>query len=384
MNITKFDLIWMKLAYEQAVMSIGVSSPNPRVGCVLLQENQLVGRGHTQPVGQAHAEVMAIRDAQSRQVNLKGCTVYVTLEPCCHFGRTPPCVDALKAILPSRVVVACLDANPLVQGQGVAALREAGIRVDVLSLNEPLAQESLDLNIGFMQRMKQSKVYTRMKWANTLDGKTALSDGRSQWITGELARDDGQSFRARADVLVTAIGTVLSDNPQMNVRIQSLLHPPVKCVLDTWARMPLSARLFDDSTSVWLIVGSIDSLHPEFLSQQQRITALSEAHPQLRVVPVSLNQEKNIDLNELWAYFYTQKINELHVEAGAKLNTAVLQAGLVDELLVYVAPRLMGSGLAATYFPANTVLDDLTKAAQWRWLEASLVGSDIRLRAQKI
>lgn len=384
MNITKFDLIWMKLAYEQAVMSIGVSSPNPRVGCVLLQENQLVGRGHTQPVGQAHAEVMAIRDAQSRQVNLKGCTVYVTLEPCCHFGRTPPCVDALKAILPSRVVVACLDANPLVQGQGVAALREVGIRVDVLSLNEPLAQESLDLNIGFMQRMKQSKVYTRMKWANTLDGKTALSDGRSQWITGELARDDGQSFRARADVLVTAIGTVLSDNPQMNIRIQSLLHPPVKCVLDTWARMPLSARLFDDSTSVWLIVGSIDSLHPEFFSQQQRITALSEAHPQLRVVPVSLNQEKNIDLNELWAYFYTQKINELHVEAGAKLNTAVLQAGLVDELLVYVAPRLMGSGLATTYFPANTVLDDLAKAAQWRWLEASLVGSDIRLRAQKI
>lgn len=384
MKITEFDLVWMGLAYEQALMSIGLSSPNPRVGCVLLQDGQLIGRGFTQAAGREHAEVMAIHDAQSRQVNLKGCTVYVTLEPCCHFGRTPPCVDALKAISPSRVVVACLDANPLVRGQGITSLREGGITVDVMSLNEPLAQKVFYLNVGFMQRMKHRKVYARMKWASTLDGKTALSDGRSQWITGESARDDGQSFRARADVLLTAIGTVLCDDPQMNVRIQPLVYPPIKCVVDSWAKMPVSARLFDDLTPVWLVVASIDESHSEFQLQQQRIFALSEAYPQLRVVPMPLNQEKNIDLSELWAYFYMQQINEVHIEAGAKFNTAVLQAGLVDELLVYIAPRLMGSGLAATCFPESTVLDDLTKVAQWRWLEASLVGNDVRLRAQKV
>lgn len=360
------DSTYMQLALAQAAKAIGVSSPNPRVGCVLVLNDKIVGQGHTQIAGQAHAEVMAIRDAQ---VDLRGCTAYVTLEPCCHFGRTPPCVDALKAIAPARVVVALLDANPQVAGQGVAALRDAGIIVDVLDVAHPLAQQAFELNIGFMQRMTQQRVFTRLKWAATLDGKTALNDGRSQWITAAAARDDGQHFRARADVIVTGVGTVLHDNPQMNVRVRELVNPPIKVVLDTWLRTPIDARLFDDGAPVWLVCGDN--------ADAQRMDDLRQAHPQLTIVALN-------DLNALWAYFYAQNINEVHVEAGATLNAALLQAGLVDELLMYVAPRVMGEGLSMARFTDGAVLDDLTTAPQWRWLDAAVVGDDMRLRARKI
>lgn len=370
------DVSFMQMACAQAELAIGLSSPNPRVGCVLVVQGVVVAMGHTQAAGQAHAEVMAIRAAQSANIALQGCTVYVTLEPCAHFGRTPPCVDALMAIAPARVVVACVDANPLVAGQGIAALRSAGIEVDVLVQSHPLAQQAFDLNIGFMRRMAQNRVYTRLKWASTMDGKTALPDGRSQWITGGLARDDGQHFRARADVIVSGIGTVLHDNPQLNVRVKQLAQQPLKCIVDTWLRTPLDARLFAEDAAVVLVCADVDDA-----LQRDKIDCIIQTHPRASVLPLPLAGQ-HIDLNALWAWFYKMHINEVHVEAGAQLNAALLSAGLVDELLMYVAPRIMGAGLTAACFQEQ-ILDELHESARWRWLDAQLVGDDIRLRAQK-
>ncbi|MGL4768108.1 MAG: bifunctional diaminohydroxyphosphoribosylaminopyrimidine deaminase/5-amino-6-(5-phosphoribosylamino)uracil reductase RibD [Formosimonas sp.] len=357
------DRFYMQLALAQAAQAVGLSSPNPRVGCVLVRDGQILGQGHTQAAGQAHAEVMAIRSAQG---DLRGCTVYVTLEPCCHFGRTPPCVAALQAIAPARVVVALLDANPQVAGQGVAQLRAAGIVVDVLAADTPLAQQAFELNIGFMQRMRDQRVFTRLKWAATLDGKTALPDGRSQWITGAAARHDGHTFRARADVIVTGIGTVLRDNPQLSVRGVHVAHPPIKCVLDSTARLPLNARLFDDGAPVWLVCA------PD-AATVHRAEAVQAQHAQLTVLHATLP--------ELWAHFAAAQFNEIHVEAGARLNGALLRAGLVDELLMYVAPRVLGNGLPAAQWGES--LDDLRGHGAWHWLDAQRVGDDMRLRARR-
>ncbi len=381
--LSQNDNRFMTQALALAQQAIGLSSPNPRVGCVLTLDGKVVGQGFTQAVGQAHAEVMAIADARAQQADLAGCTVYVTLEPCVHFGRTPPCVDALIAIAPLRVVVACLDANPKVAGQGVAALRAAGLMVDVLPDQAVLAQQAFDLNIGFMQRMAHQRVYTRLKWAASIDGKSALNDGRSQWITGSAARQDGQLFRARADVIVTGIGTVLHDNPQLNVRVKQLTRPLIKCVIDTFARVPTGAALWQDGAPVWLVCGQLDAAHAAFAAQQSRLVALSAQHPQLVVLTVPLKHER-VDLAALWTYFAAQELNEVHVEAGGTLNASLLAQGLVDELLMYVAPRLMGAGLSAAGFLPEAVLDDLSAPAQWRWQSLALVGEDARLRAQKI
>ena len=376
--INTIDHHWMQLAYTQAEQAIGLSSPNPRVGCVLVLNDEIVGEGHTQAVGQAHAEVMAIADAHNRGIDLTGCTAYVTLEPCSHFGRTPPCVEALKAIQPARIVVVCVDANPLVAGQGIAALRAAGVEVEVLEPTHPLAQKAFNLNIGFMRRMAHHQVYTRLKWASSIDGKTALPDGRSQWITDVAAREDGQYFRARSDAIVTGVGTVLHDDPQMNVRIKALVHPPIKVVVDTWLRTPLNARLFDDGAPVYLACADIDDV-----AQEQRIKKMSERYAQVTILLLPLDGA-HVDLKALWAHLYEMQVNEVHVEAGAMLNGALLQAGLIDELLMYVAPRVIGSGFSVANFGAHAALDDLMQVGHWRWLETQQVGNDLRLRAQKI
>ena len=378
------DEFYLQHALKLAERAIGLSSPNPRVGCVLVKDGVVLGEGHTQAAGQAHAEVMAIRDAQSRGQDLNGCTAYVTLDPCSHFGRTPPCVDALKAIAPARVVVALLDANPQVSGSGVAALRAAGIAVEVLPIEHALARAAYELNVGFMTRMTTGSVYTRLKWAASADGKVALPDGRSQWITGEAARADGHGFRARADVVVSGIGTVLQDDPQLNVRGVHVAKPAVKCIIDSYARLPLEAKIFNDGAPVWLAVADLNADDGEFELQSERLHQLRAAHPQLQVLSIPpIGLSGRIDLTALWAYFSEQHFNEIHVEAGAGLNASLLESNLVDELLMYVAPRIVGAGQHAAAFGENVALDDLTHSGAWRWLDAAVLGEDMRLRLRR-
>ena len=383
------NIKYLQTALELAHNAIGLCSPNPRVGCVLVKDDQIIGQGHTQSVGQAHAEVVAIRDAQQRGHDTAGATAYVTLEPCSHYGRTPPCAHALIVARVARVVVACLDPNPQVAGQGVEKLRAADIAVEVLPPEHELAQAAYELNIGFMTRMTQVRPFTRLKWAQSADGKTALPDGRSQWITGEAARQDGHRWRARADVVVTGVGTVLHDDPQMNVRGVELVNQPIKCVVDAWAQTPFQAKLFDDGR-VWLVCADVADDHPQAGVLAARLALLQQAHENLTVVrlPIVVQaegdvQHERVDLRALWAYFAEQSFNEIHVEAGATLNAALLEAGLVDELLMYLAPRVVGAGLPAANFVPSVQLDDLQQAGQWRWLDALILDDDVRLRLRK-
>ena len=387
------DIKYLQTALELAHNAIGLCSPNPRVGCVLVKGEQIIGQGHTQSVGQAHAEVVAIRDAQAHGIDTAGATAYVTLEPCSHYGRTPPCAHALILARVAKVVVACLDPNPQVAGQGVEKLRAAGIEVEVFPPEHELARAAYDLNIGFMTRMQFNRPFTRLKWAQSADGNTALPTGRSQWITGAAARLDGHRWRARADVLVTGIGTVLHDDPQLNVRGVELANQPIKCVVDAWAQTPVHAKVFDEG-QVWLVCAQLDEAHPNAGAQAMRLALLEQTHDNLTVVrlPTVMYegdvqggdvQHERVDLRALWAYFAEQSFNEIHVEAGATLNAALLEAGLVDELLMYFAPRVVGAGLPAANFAPSVQLDDLQQAGQWRWLDALILDDDVRLRLRK-
>ncbi len=383
------DIKYLQTALDLAHHAIGLCSPNPRVGCVLVKGGQIIGQGHTQSVGQAHAEVVAIRDAQAHGIDTAGATAYVTLEPCSHYGRTPPCAHALIVARVARVVVACLDPNPLVAGQGVEKLRAADIAVEVLPPEHELALAAHELNIGFMTRMTQNRPFTRMKWAQSADGKTALPNGRSQWLTGAAARQDGHGWRARADVLVTGIGTVLHDDPQLNVRGVELVNQPIKCVVDAWAQTPVSARLFNDG-QVWLVCAQLDEAHPSAAPLAARLALLTQAHENLTVVyvPTIAHSDgdvarERVDLRALWAHFAEQSFNEIHVEAGATLNAALLALNLVDELLMYLAPRVVGAGLPAAHFMPSVQLDDLQQAGQWRWLDMQILDDDARLRLRK-
>ena len=383
------NIKYLQTALELAHSAIGLCSPNPRVGCVLVKDDQIIGQGHTQSVGQAHAEVMAIRDAQVREMDTAGATAYVTLEPCSHYGRTPPCAHALIVARVAKVVVACLDPNPQVAGQGVEKLRAAGIAVEVLPPEHELAQAAYDLNVGFMTRMQFNRPFTRLKWAQSADGKTALPTGRSQWITGEAARQDGHRWRARADVVVTGVGTVLHDDPQLNVRGVALVNQPIKCVVDAWAQTPVSAKLFNDSP-VWLACAEVAEDHPQAGALMTRLALLEQAHANLTVLRVPTVStavgdvcHERVDLRALWAYFAEQTFNEIHVEAGATLNAALFEAGLVDELLMYLAPRVVGAGLPTAQFAPNCNLDALLNAGLWHWLEPLMCGQDLRLRLRK-
>ena len=384
------DIKYLQTALELAHNAIGLCSPNPRVGCVLVKGEQIIGQGHTQSVGQAHAEVVAIRDAQAHGIDTAGATAYVTLEPCSHYGRTPPCAHALILARVAKVVVACLDPNPQVAGQGVEKLRAAGIEVEVLPPEHELARAAYDLNVGFMTRMQLSRPFTRLKWAQSADGKTALPTGRSQWITGEAARQDGHLWRARADVVVTGVGTVLHDDPQLNVRGVELVNQPIKCVVDAWAQTPVSAKLFNDG-QVWLACAEVAEDHPQAGALMTRLALLEQAHANLTVLRVPTIttmvgdvRHERVDLRALWAHLAEHEFNEIHVEAGATLNAALLEAGLVDELLMYIAPRVVGAGLPTAQFSPNCNLDDLLNAGQWRWHGVQMLGDDLRVMLRKL
>lgn len=323
-----------------AEQAIGLTDPNPRVGCVILApDGRELGAGHTQAAGQAHAEVMALRDAAARGHDVRGATAIVTLEPCSHHGRTPPCCDALIAAGIQRVVAAAQDPNPQVAGQGLARLRAAGLQVELADTAFEAA--SRELNIGFFSRMQRGRPFVRLKSAISLDGRTALPDGRSQWITGEAARTDGHAWRRRAGAILTGIGTVLADDPRLDVRLVPTARQPLRLVLDPQGRMPSSARI----------------LQPP---GETRVIGPGRA-----------------DLPSLMTELGAQGINELHVEAGPTLSGAFLDAALVDELLVYQAPLLIGQGRPLADLAPLAGLDS---ARRWQWVEATPVGADLRLR----
>ncbi len=365
---TQTDDGWMDVALDQARAAIGVCEPNPRVGCVLVAPTgQEISRGSTQQSGAAHAEVMALRQARERGHSTLGATVYVTLEPCAHQGRTGPCCDALVQAGVRRVVAALEDPNPLVAGNGFRRLRAAGVEVQV----GLCAEAARELNIGFFSRMLRRKPWVRMKIAASLDGSTALRNGQSQWITGAAARADGHAWRARASAVLTGIGTVLDDNPRLDVREVAVQRQPLLVVVDSRLQLPPTAALFLANRQLLVYAAA---QHPE----QQ--AALEQRGAQVIHLPAAEGRAAGkVDLAGMLTDLAQRGVNELHIEAGSKLNGSLLREGLVDELLVYLAPRLLGPGQPLA---ALDPLTDLGAALPLQFRSATLVGDDLRVLAR--
>jgi diaminohydroxyphosphoribosylaminopyrimidine deaminase/5-amino-6-(5-phosphoribosylamino)uracil reductase len=362
MPLTALDQQRLREALALAEGSIGLSEPNPRVGCVLGRaDGSVLGRGCTQEAGGPHAEVMALREARSAGAELRGATAWVTLEPCAHHGRTPPCCDALVDAGIGRVVVAIGDPFPQVAGAGLARLRAAGISVD-LAAGE-IATAARELNIGFFSRMERGRPWVRLKAAMTLDGLTALADGASQWITGPEARADGHAWRRRAGAVLTGVGTVVADDPRLDVRLVPTRVQPLRVVLDPRWRTPPASRILAEPGRC-LVLGTATPAE-----------ALRAAGAELQQRPAAA--DGGLDLADVLAQLATRQVNELHVEAGARLNGAWLRSGLVDELLVYVAPRLAGPGRPLALLPALARLSD---AMPWQFTEVRPLGPDLLLR----
>ena len=364
MQFSSLDLSHMSAALQLAHDALYITSPNPRVGCVLVNaQGQVIGQGHTQRAGEAHAEIMALRDAQAHQHSTQGATAYVTLEPCSHQGRTGPCCDALIAAGLSRVVVAVQDPNPLVSGQGLARLRAAGMQVDV-GLCE---QESRELNIGFFKRMTLGLPWVRLKVAASLDGQTALQNGVSQWITAEPARHDGHAWRARACAVLTGIGTVLEDDPQLNVRAVPTVRQPTLVVVDSRLETPLDAKLFQVDRPVWIYCAA---------NNPDKQQALEAAGATVICLP---DPNHKVDLQRMLQDLGQRGINELHVEAGHKLNGSLLKGNCVDEVLAYIAPLILGQGRGMTQMGPLQVLGD---ALPMTFHQVTQIGPDLRILAR--
>jgi len=354
------DARWMRLALELADTSLYITSPNPRVGCVIVRDDTVLGQGATAEAGGPHAEVVALRDAASKGHDIQGATVYVTLEPCSHYGRTPPCVDALIQAGVGRVVISLCDPNPLVGGQGLERLRAAGIAVTV----GVCADDALAMNVGFVSRMTRGVPWVWVKTGVSIDGHSALPGGESQWITGPLARADGHHWRARSCVTLTGIGTVRSDDPLLTVREVETPRQPIRAVVDTRFEIDENARIFDGG-KVWIFVCRIDQAKAERLAQR---------NAEVVVMP---SCEAGLDLPSLMRWLAAHEINEVHVEAGARLSGAMLSSACADELLVYMAPMLLGQGRGMANMPAVTSLQD---AERFEFVESLPVGTDMRLR----
>jgi diaminohydroxyphosphoribosylaminopyrimidine deaminase/5-amino-6-(5-phosphoribosylamino)uracil reductase len=356
---------FMQQALAQAARAVGLSEPNPRVGCVIVSPDgeRVLGEGHTQAAGDAHAEIMALRDAAAKGHSVAGATAYVTLEPCAHHGRTGPCCEALASAGIAKVVAALADPNPLVAGQGLARLQAAGVQVDV----GPGAAQSRELNIGFFSRMIRGTPWLRMKVAATLDGKTALDNGASQWITSEAARADGHAWRARAGAVLTGIGTLLEDNPRLDVRLVPAAHQPDAVVVDSRLETPPDAQIFRPGRRLFIYGAASDAA---------RQAALEARGATVVMLP---GPGGKVDLAAMLRDLAQREVNELHVEAGHKLNGSLIREGLVDELLVYIAPKLVGQGREMAHFGP---LADLAQAVAFEFLSSDRVGPDLRLIAR--
>jgi len=353
------DRAFMAHALALALRGLETATPNPRVGCVLVKDGAPIGEGFHARAGEAHAEINALADAKASGRDARGATAYVTLEPCNHTGRTPPCTEALIAAGVVRVVAAMADPNPHA-AHGAGRLREAGIAIE-LGLAE---REARELNAGFISRMTRGRPWVRMKVAASLDGRTALQGGESQWITGEAARLDGHRFRARACAVMTGIGTVRQDDPQLTVRGIEVTRQPRIVVVDRQAETPPTARALAGGNALIVTAGGANPAWPRGVST----LALPDA-------------EGRVDLSAMMRELAAREINELHVEAGAGLNGALLAAGLVDELLLYLAPCVIGDparGVAT--FPGGLVR--LADRVVLTLHEVSHVGDDVRILAR--
>jgi diaminohydroxyphosphoribosylaminopyrimidine deaminase/5-amino-6-(5-phosphoribosylamino)uracil reductase len=376
-------------ALEGARQAIGLSDPNPRVGCVITGPDggSPWATGHTQQAGGPHAEVMALRAAREAGLNLQGATAWVTLEPCAHHGRTPPCCDALIAAGLGRVVVALHDPNPLVAGQGIARMRAAGIEVQLAgdftdgfsagyAADHPedprggaWAAEAFELNIGFFSRMVRQRPWVRLKIAASLDGQTALANGLSQWITSPAAREDGHAWRRRAGAVLTGIGTVREDDPRLDVRLVPTQLQPLRVVVDSRLEIPAQARILQAPGQVLVYTGTtLEAAAP-----------LRGLHPNLEVVCVPADGRGKTDLTAVLTDLAARGVNELHVEAGHQLNGSLLKAALVDECLVYLAPKMLGSGRGMAAFGP---LEQLADGVALEFIECRPVGPDLRIRAR--
>ena len=357
----------MAQALALAQQSLYLTSPNPRVGCVLVNPaGHTIGQGHTQQAGGPHAEVMALRDAAAQGHSTAGATAYVTLEPCSHHGRTGPCCDALINAGVRKVVASIADPNPLVAGQGFARLRAAGVDVEV----GPGAAESRELNIGFFSRMLRKTPWVRMKIAASLDGKTALPDGTSQWITSEAARTDGHAWRARACAVLTGIGTVLEDNPRLDVRLVDTPRQPIRVLVDSRLQVPLDAHILRATPPLYIYAA---------VQNDAKKSALQALGATVIYLPDTQNAQGKVDLAAMLRDLGARQINELHIEAGAKLHGSLIRAGLVDEFLVYLAPQLSGAGRGMAEFGPLAALSEATPLS---FESTTLVGPDLRILAR--
>lgn len=365
------DIFWMRQALAQARGVMVSTTPNPRVGCVIVREGRILGQGATQPPGGSHAEVCALRDAALNGESVNGATIYVTLEPCSHFGRTAPCVDAVIAAQPARVVVALGDPNPQVNGQGLQRLHHAGIAVTT----GVCADEALEINVGFVARMSRGTPWAWIKMASSLDGRSALHNGVSQWITGEEARADGHAWRARSCVVLTGMGTILKDNPRLNVRSVHTSRPPRRAVVDAHFAIPESALLFDSAAED----GVETLIFTAHAAAEASEKAARLAARNVKVIALPSDEPNRVDLPAMMHWLGQHDVNEVHVESGAGLGGALLSAGCIDELLVYLAPVLLGDAAAMLRLP---LLEHLEHARRFEFADMVRVGADLRLRAR--
>ena len=358
MGFNQFDHECMAKALQLARLGLKTSHPNPRVGCVIGLDDKVVGSGWHEKAGEAHAEINALREAGDKAA---GATAYVTLEPCSHHGRTPPCVDALINAKIARVVFAIEDPNPSVNGGGFQRLNDAGIEVQ----NGLMAKKAEELNAGFLKRMSQGSPWVRIKLAQSLDGHIGLANGESQWISGPEARADVQNWRARADVILTGIGTVLADDPSLNVRNDENARQPLRVIVDSHWRTPANAGLLNLPGKV-LIAGLGENPIPE---------ALQETGAECMVLPSSNGR---VDIQVLLAELGQRGFNEVQVEAGATLCGTLIQQRLVDELLIYQAPIILGGGAVSPF--AAPRLDNMADRVHLEWMDSRRIGKDLRLR----
>ncbi len=362
MSFAAADHVFMARALQLARRGLYGTTPNPRVGCVLVRDGRIIGEGWHQQAGLPHAEAVALAALAAAGVTARGATAYVTLEPCSHFGRTPPCADALIGAGVARVVVAMQDPNPLVAGQGLAQLAAAGIEVG----SGLLQAEAAELNIGFVSRMTRGRPWLRLKVAASLDGKTALNNGASQWITGPAARRDAHAWRARSCAVLTGIGTVRDDNPRLSVREVQTTRQPLKVVIDSRLETPPDAAVLEGGNV--LIAAAQDGPRSAALRQRgAEIVILANAHGK-------------VDLAALLLELGRRGINEVLAEAGTRLNGSLLGENCVDELLIYQAPLLMGDSARGMFGLAE--LTELAGARHLNIIERRMVGADCRIRAR--
>ncbi|MBE2896218.1 bifunctional diaminohydroxyphosphoribosylaminopyrimidine deaminase/5-amino-6-(5-phosphoribosylamino)uracil reductase RibD [Pasteurellaceae bacterium HPA106] len=370
MTAAEFDRKAMQRAIDLAWLGQFTTSPNPMVGCVIVKNGEIIGEGYHQKAGEAHAEVVALQDCARRCINPRGATIYVTLEPCAHTGRTPPCVDRILAANVARVVIALEDPNPKVAGKSIQRLRDAGIQVDV----GLLAEQAEVQNKGFLKRMRTGRPYVQLKMAMTIDGKTATASGESKWITNAQSRQDVQTHRASACAILSASGTVLVDNPSLTVRwaelpnatqaryAEGMLRQPIRIIMDSKHRIRPNLQLFDAQSAVWL-VGS-DSLERDLSAFPAFCSALQ--------LPSNKPQ-----LLELMRVLGEKEINLLWVEAGANLAGSLISAGVVDELIVYIAPKLLGDQAQGLCHLPD--VHTLAGAPHFTLCSSEIFGDDIKL-----